>query len=164
MIRTCKRNASLWNSCGFGTRPSNLVHEFPRPERALRAPIMRSWAPPSTLHTSWYGVPSGLHGTKSCNLSTMRMAPAVVEGFSLITPRFTCKMIRCVEKVFKIDTERPQRHTLQEMAASRTDQSIDASKPIHRENSPVTQTTPEPTLLSWGGWPRKKFPPPLVTV
>ena len=28
----------------------------------------------------------------------------------------------------------------------------------HRENSPVTQTTPEPTLLSWGGWPRKKIP------
>ena len=26
----------------------------------------------------------------------------------------------------------------------------------HRENSPVTQTTPEPTLLSWGGWPREK--------
>ena len=23
----------------------------------------------------------------------------------------------------------------------------------HRENSPVTQTTPEPTLSSWGGWP-----------
>ena len=31
--------------------------------------------------------------------------------------------------------------------------------PIHRENSPVTQTTPEPTLLSWGGWPREKFAP-----
>ena len=31
----------------------------------------------------------------------------------------------------------------------------------HKENSPVTQTTPEPTLLSWGGWPReKKFPHP----
>ena len=31
----------------------------------------------------------------------------------------------------------------------------------HRENSPVTQTTPEPTLLSWGGRPReKKFPHP----
>ena len=29
----------------------------------------------------------------------------------------------------------------------------------HRENSPVTQRTPEPTLLSWGGWPRKKFSP-----
>ena len=26
----------------------------------------------------------------------------------------------------------------------------------HRENSPITQTTPEPTLLSWGGWPREK--------
>ena len=31
---------------------------------------------------------------------------------------------------------------------------------VHRENSPITQTTPEPTLLSWGGWPREKFPPP----
>ena len=32
----------------------------------------------------------------------------------------------------------------------------------HRENSPVTQTTPEPTLLSWGGWPRENpHPPPL---
>ena len=32
---------------------------------------------------------------------------------------------------------------------------------MHRENSPVTQTTPEPTLLSWGGWPREKiFPHP----
>ena len=30
----------------------------------------------------------------------------------------------------------------------------------HRENSPVTQTSPEPTLLSWGGGPREKFPPP----
>ena len=31
----------------------------------------------------------------------------------------------------------------------------------HRENSPVTQTTPEPTLLSWGGVPREKnFPHP----
>ena len=28
----------------------------------------------------------------------------------------------------------------------------------HRENSPVTQTTPEPTLLSWGGWPRQTPP------
>ena len=35
---------------------------------------------------------------------------------------------------------------------------------LHRENSPVTQTTPEPTLSSWGGWPREKcFPPPLAT-
>ena len=34
----------------------------------------------------------------------------------------------------------------------------------HRENSPVTQTTPQPTLLSWGGWPREKnSPPPLAT-
>ena len=33
--------------------------------------------------------------------------------------------------------------------------------PKHRENSPVTQTTPEPTLLSWGSWPREKmFPHP----
>ena len=32
---------------------------------------------------------------------------------------------------------------------------------FRRENSPVTQTTPEPTLLSWGGWPRGKiFPHP----
>ena len=31
----------------------------------------------------------------------------------------------------------------------------------HRENSTVTQTTPEPTLLTWEGWPReKKSPPP----
>ena len=31
----------------------------------------------------------------------------------------------------------------------------------HRENSPVTQTSPEPTLLSWGGGPREKiFPHP----
>ena len=29
----------------------------------------------------------------------------------------------------------------------------------HRENSPGTQTSPEPTLLSWGGGPREKFPP-----
>ena len=29
----------------------------------------------------------------------------------------------------------------------------------HRENSPITQTTPEPTLSSWGGWPREKSPP-----
>ena len=27
----------------------------------------------------------------------------------------------------------------------------------NRENSPVTQTSPEPTLLSWGGGPREKF-------
>ena len=34
----------------------------------------------------------------------------------------------------------------------------------HRENSPVTQTSPEPTLLSWGGGPRQKnFLPPLAT-
>ena len=33
----------------------------------------------------------------------------------------------------------------------------------HRENSPVTQTTPEPTLLSWGVWPREKnFPHPWL--
>ena len=31
--------------------------------------------------------------------------------------------------------------------------------PSHRENSPVTQTSPEPTLLSWGGGPREKIPP-----
>ena len=31
---------------------------------------------------------------------------------------------------------------------------------IHREDSPVTQTTPEPTLSSWGCWPCEKFPPP----
>ena len=30
---------------------------------------------------------------------------------------------------------------------------------LHRENSPVTQTSPEPTLLSWGGGPPEKFPP-----
>ena len=30
---------------------------------------------------------------------------------------------------------------------------------VNRENSPVTQTTPEPTQLSWSGWPREKFPP-----
>ena len=47
--------------------------------------------------------------------------------------------------------------------------------PWHRENSPVTQTTPEPTRLSWEGWPREKYPthppphptppyPPLVTL
>ena len=31
----------------------------------------------------------------------------------------------------------------------------------HRENSPVTQTTPEPTLSFWGSWPREKnFPHP----
>ena len=29
----------------------------------------------------------------------------------------------------------------------------------HRENSPVTQTTWELTLLSWGGWPREKNNP-----
>ena len=38
---------------------------------------------------------------------------------------------------------------------------------IARENSPVTQTTPEPTLLSWGGGGgvdhAKKFPSPLAT-
>ena len=31
--------------------------------------------------------------------------------------------------------------------------------PYHRENSPITQTTPEPTLSSWGGWPHEKFLP-----
>ena len=30
---------------------------------------------------------------------------------------------------------------------------------LHRENSPVTQTSPEPTLLSWGGGPLGKIPP-----
>ena len=30
----------------------------------------------------------------------------------------------------------------------------------HWENSSVTQTIPEPTLLSLGGWPREKSPPP----
>ena len=29
----------------------------------------------------------------------------------------------------------------------------------HRENSPVTQSTPEPTLLSWGRWPCEKNSP-----
>ena len=33
---------------------------------------------------------------------------------------------------------------------------------IHRENSPVTQTTPDTTLLTRGGWPREKYPPPPV--
>ena len=34
----------------------------------------------------------------------------------------------------------------------------------HRENSLVTQTSPEPTLLSWGGGPHQIiFPPPLAT-
>ena len=33
---------------------------------------------------------------------------------------------------------------------------------VHKENSPVTQTSPEPTLLSWGGGPREKFPPPAT--
>ena len=31
---------------------------------------------------------------------------------------------------------------------------------FHRENSPVTLTSPEPTLLSWGGEPREKIPIP----
>ena len=36
--------------------------------------------------------------------------------------------------------------------------------PMHRENnSPVSQITPEPTLLSWGGWPHEKIPPPPHT-
>ena len=26
---------------------------------------------------------------------------------------------------------------------------------LHRENSPITQNTPEPTFLSLGGWPRE---------
>ena len=30
---------------------------------------------------------------------------------------------------------------------------------LHRVNSPVTQTSPEPTLLSWGGGPREKISP-----
>ena len=30
----------------------------------------------------------------------------------------------------------------------------------HREDSPITQTTPEATLLSLGGWPREQIPPP----
>ena len=30
---------------------------------------------------------------------------------------------------------------------------------IHWENSPVTQSTPEPTLLSWGRWPFEKIFP-----
>ena len=30
---------------------------------------------------------------------------------------------------------------------------------IHRENSPVTQTTLELKLLSWAGWPREKTSP-----
>ena len=30
---------------------------------------------------------------------------------------------------------------------------------IHSKNSPVTQTTPEPMLLIWGGWPLEKNPP-----
>ena len=38
-------------------------------------------------------------------------------------------------------------------------QSLD-TKTVHRENNPVTQTIPEPTLLSWGGWPRETPPPP----
>ena len=32
-------------------------------------------------------------------------------------------------------------------------------KTFHRENSPVTQTSPEPTLLSWGGGPQENFSP-----
>ena len=32
----------------------------------------------------------------------------------------------------------------------------------HRENRPVTQTTLEPTLLSWGGWPRQKYHPEVI--
>ena len=36
---------------------------------------------------------------------------------------------------------------------------------LYRENSPVTQTTPEPTLLIWGGWPREIISPsPLATL
>ena len=30
---------------------------------------------------------------------------------------------------------------------------------LHRQNSPITQTTPEPTLLSLGGWPCEKISP-----
>ena len=33
------------------------------------------------------------------------------------------------------------------------DADADQCKRTHRENSPVTQTSPEPTLLSWGGGP-----------
>ena len=33
------------------------------------------------------------------------------------------------------------------------------STSLHRENSPITQTTPEPTLLTWGGWPFEKYSP-----
>ena len=33
-------------------------------------------------------------------------------------------------------------------------------KTPHSEISPITQTTPEPTLLTWGVWPLKKIPPP----
>ena len=41
---------------------------------------------------------------------------------------------------------------------------VKSSPTIHRENSPFTQTTAEPTLSSWGDWPReKKFPSPLAT-
>ena len=31
---------------------------------------------------------------------------------------------------------------------------------MDRKNRPITQTNPEPTLLSWGGWPREKIPHP----
>ena len=35
--------------------------------------------------------------------------------------------------------------------------SSNASCPsLHRENCPITQSTPEPTLSSWGGWPCEK--------
>ena len=35
---------------------------------------------------------------------------------------------------------------------------------VHRQNIPITQSTPDPTMFSWGGWPceKKNYLPPLA--
>ena len=38
--------------------------------------------------------------------------------------------------------------------------SQDSDDGQHRENSPITQSTPEHKLLSWRGWPPEKISPP----
>ena len=80
----------LWNSWGLGRSPCSRPNCVRFILLALAAPTIRSCAPPSTWHTSWWTFLAPT-GTYRWRCFRMVMAPVVVVGFALITPRLTYK-------------------------------------------------------------------------
>ena len=78
----------LWNSWGLGRSPCSRPNCVRFIRLALAAPTIRSWAPPSTWHRSWWTLLAPT-GTYRWRCFRMVMAPVVVVGFALITPRLT---------------------------------------------------------------------------